>query len=319
MFNLSSLENKLSRNLINELSTYLETPKYKLLDWVDQNIEKMDISSMAGDYKCHHILIKHQDRLDENALFRLCQNTLITDPMISALEKNIDKFSPRCWEAVCNNARLLTIVQKNIQMINRDSFWRMLSQNTNPQVILILTENQDKSMLFDWYAICKNHLKMGYQTNLSVALVESNIQHLTISCWRILSNNPTAIHILEKNQHMKEWFDWKSISKNGWTLVLLQANRELICWEKLALNPNSRVLELIEKELIENPDNINSWVWSRLCSNTNPDFINFISHHIEKLGQDCWYYLSKNPSAIPLLLLNRDKINWGVLYENPGI
>lgn len=330
MFNLSNLEHQLSRNVFEELQTYLYPPKYKLLDWVEQNIDKMDIYSMASDWKCNNILIKHKDRIDERTLWNLCKNTLIDQDIICLLEENIQQLTASCWTSLCQNPKLVDLLQKNIHLLEspswddniKQNFWEAISQNTNCNVVDILLKTQHKSQWFDWHSICKNHLKMGQgvkYTSLTLTLIESNIQYLTISCWKILSSNPRAIPILEKNQTMKMWFDWNSLSKLGEALDLLEANREMICWDKLALNPNSKALNLIIEQLQQDPDTIDNWVWAKICSNTNPDFIDFISHNIDKLDQGCWYYLSKNPAAIPLLMEHQDQIHWGILYENPGI
>jgi len=96
----------------------------------------------------------------------------------------------------------------------------------------------------------------------------------------ILSSNPNAMSLLERNQ---DKIDWKMLSKNPNAMHLLEKNLDKINWSGLSQNPNA--IHLLEK----NPDKI------------------------------YWSWLSSNPNAIPLLEKNPDKIDWYMLSRNPNV
>jgi hypothetical protein len=111
--------------------------------------------------------------------------------------------------------------------------------------------------------------------------------------WSIISLNPNAISILEKNIDQDE-INWKWLSKNPTAISLLEQNPEKIYWINLSSNP--KAIHLLE----QNPDKIN------------------------------WINLSKNPNAISLLEKNVNKIIlspsnndlniWvNCLFKNPNI
>jgi hypothetical protein len=52
--------------------------------------------------------------------------------------------------------------------------------------------------------------------------------------WSQLSDNSSAIHILEKNL---DKIDWRRLSENPAAIHLLEANRDKIDWEYLSSNP----------------------------------------------------------------------------------
>ena len=66
--------------------------------------------------------------------------------------------------------------------------------------------------------------------------------------WSLLSLNPNAIHLLEKNP---EEINWSFLSRNPNAISLLEKNPEKISWYWLSENPNA--IHLLEK----NPEKIN--------------------------------------------------------------
>ena len=87
--------------------------------------------------------------------------------------------------------------------------------------------------------------------------------------------------------------DWSffSLNPNAIDYLSLPENKKRIDYSQLSKNTNSKALELIKAELMQNPNNPN----------------------ID------WSALSKNPEAIDILDVNRDKIKWyGLCYNtNP--
>ena len=69
--------------------------------------------------------------------------------------------------------------------------------------------------------------------------------------WCELSKNPSAIHLLEKNQNN---IDWSWLSSKPKAIHLLEKNQNKINWNNLSQNPGT--IKLLEK----NPDKIN-WYW----------------------------------------------------------
>ena len=73
----------------------------------------------------------------------------------------------------------------------------------------------------------------------------------------MLSRNPNAIHLLEKNQ---DKIDWWRLSENPNAIHLLEQNLDKINWSLLSKNANA--IYLLEK----NPD---KFIWSLLSQNPN--------------------------------------------------
>ena len=109
-------------------------------------------------------------------------------------------------------------------------------------------------------------------------------QNLDKVDWLSLSENPNAIHILEKNLDKVHWWN---LSSNINAIHLLENNLDNdVSWSLLSRNPNA--IHLLEK-------NLNKFYW---CIN--------------------WFSLSLNPNAIPILEKNLDKIAWYHLGFNPN-
>jgi len=98
--------------------------------------------------------------------------------------------------------------------------------------------------------------------------------------WSWLSQNPGAIHLLEKNPEKIDWY-WLSMNPNA--IHLLEKNLDKICWGHIS--EITSAIHLLE----QNPDRI---VWRKLTC---------------------------NKGAIHLLEKNQDKIDWISLSKNPSI
>ena len=100
--------------------------------------------------------------------------------------------------------------------------------------------------------------------------------------WDMLSQNPSAIHLLEKNL---DRVHWTRLCKNPAGIPLLEKNMDRVNWDILSLNPMA--IPLLEKNL----DKVN---WGTLSMNPNAGTL--FQHHPEKahMYRD---YLSFNPSV----------------------
>jgi hypothetical protein len=54
-----------------------------------------------------------------------------------------------------------------------------------------------------------------------------------------------------------------------------------------------------------------------ICKNINPQVLEIVQENIHSLTNEHWYYLSMNPSAIPILKQHINKIDWCSLCSNP--
>ena len=113
---------------------------------------------------------------------------------------------------------------------------------------------------------------------------------------------------------LRDWIDvdklnWYWLSQNPNAIHLLERNFDKINWAYLSINPNA--IYLLEQVLEANPDKI---VWNTLS--LNPNAIHLLEANLDKID---WTYLSENPNAIGLLEQNQDKINWKMLSQNPSI
>jgi hypothetical protein len=216
--------------------------------------------------------------------------------------------------------------------------WSMLS--ANPKAIYLLEKNPDK---IDWSELSRN--------KNAIHLLEKNLDKID---WSKLSENPKAIHLLELNQ---DKIIWSSLSKNKNAIHLLELEQNKIDWQKLvynknaghlfaadlryvnkytisltrsvfkvleaypwmkdviswdflSANPDSRTLELFE----QNPKNkihihnlsCNHGLWAIPILEKNLDKVN-------------WSNLSRNKNAIHILEQNPTKIDWKGLSQNPAI
>jgi len=149
--------------------------------------------------------------------------------------------------------------------------------------------------------------------NTAIAYMSENItsfdviSKLPIMYWDRLSANPAAIRLIEKNI---EKADFSRLSKNSAAIPLLEKYYENIDWTTLSENPNA------EKLLCSNIKYVNMF---HLCS-FNPNVVNIVNIMLENdpevIHLLCWYSLSMNPHAVPLLEKYPNKVNWGVIVRN---
>ena len=188
------------------------------------------------------------------------------------------------WEILSLNPNAIYLLERNPDKID----WKYLSGN--PNAICLLENHMKYYNYFEWlYNLIdglkyfNNNIRNGVDNSGSGTAMQSlrSVPSLTISIsWAILSLNPNAIHLLEKNP---DKIDWK--------------------W--LSLNPNA--IHLLER----NPDKI---YWQQLSGNHNA--IHLLEQYPYKID---WQQLSRNSNAIHLLEKNPDKIDWHALSSNLNI
>jgi hypothetical protein len=136
-------------------------------------------------------------------------------------------------------------------------------------------------------------------------------------------------HLMERiiNDDLKALFKYKlregiplqkivlgslSLNPNAIDFLSLPENKKHINYSQLSKNTNSKALELLETEIMANPNNPNI-NWYHLSGNS--EAIQLLKDYPEKIE---WQWLSRNSSdgAIQLLKDNPKKISWGMLSTN---
>lgn len=321
----NSLKDKIPKGALYELYEFITPPRYKLPDWVEANIGRLNLEHICQNSK---LAEKYIDALDAICWYKIA--SLQTAESITMIHRNFSKFYSRsgwicgvgrdmkCFYKICSTPHLLALdIVKAIINIFDKKCWEELCRNHHKGALDILYNNPSKAEYFDWVGICQTHS----QCPELITLLEKFPDMLSRECWRIISKYDFAIPFLEKNQNKSLWFDWRTLSKNGGAIPLLKNNTEKLIITNLALNPNPGVIEIIQNIMDTDPAQFrDSWFWYRLCSYAqNTETFKFLDRNIDRLDEGHWTLLSKNANAIPFLQKYPQNIDWDVLCENQAI
>ena len=205
--------------------------------------------------------------------------------------KDTDYRITRDWIMLSGNSGALSILHQNPDKININ----LLCSNKNPAALPLIKSktsstpsilHQSNPITFELinmdilmvFSLCANTHPSA------IALLQTMIddgRDYEIN-WEILSENPAAISILEKNQ---DKIKWANLSSNAAAMHLLLKNRDKINYCQLCKNTHVAAIELISQR---SPDSI---YWPYLSS--NPTAIDFLEKNQEHIN---WYYLSLNPA-----------------------
>lgn len=173
--------------------------------------------------------------------------------------------------------------------------------------------------LKDWVDTAKLPWEKIVLNTNAISMIEQNLDKLDRECWRGLSKNPYAIHILEKNLDKVFWAEL-SINPNGISILEKHPHKVHLPW----LLKNRNASHMIEKNLDMYMDKIDNACLSAISSTPILDDIRIriLEHHIDKIDYVCWTRLSENPMAIPLFEKYPNKIDvMGLLHlssiQNP--
>jgi hypothetical protein len=290
---------------------------------LQEDPDKIDWKYLSANPNAIHILEKHPDKIDWKCLS--------TNPnAIHILEKHPDKIDLHMLSANSNLLHAIHLIEEHLENSFAKIDWNVISRHAS------------RLKSHDIYDVLNNP---DIKNLLQNQLMNSQINLLDDICFKGLSLNPNAFHILKKYP-------------------------ENICWNKLSLNPNhNAVNELIEKYAMEqhihikwdnmfcNPDinivkdmidvivtELDTHIDDTFCIDnmgiqttkqtikksikinwynlsSNPYAIHLIEKHlIPKYPKMIdWYNLSKNPKALHILKNNPDEINYKGLSENPSI
>ena len=149
-----------------------------------------------------------------------------------------------------------------------------------------------------WIPECSICFKALSLNPRAIHLLEQNKDKIS---WELLSSNPEAISILEDNIVN---IDWSVLSSNPAAIQLLEKNPGRIDWYRLS--SNVAAFHILEK-------NIDKIIWSELSRNRNPDALNLFKISYFTLFTTNWYALCQNPKAMSFIEMEWDStktLNW---------
>jgi hypothetical protein len=205
---------------------------------LEQNLDHINWSNLERNPAPAAIaLMKKQPQHNEKHYwFNLARNC--TPEAIDIQAANLDKID---WWILSQNHAAADLLLSNIDKL----VWSNLCYNTNPKIIALLAENIER---INWDNLSANRAPEA------IAIIEKNLHRL--KDWDRLSQNPTAIHLLEKNAtaihptkpkiishtrtgiytYIPPLLDWTNVSRNPAAAELLKRHKENINWHFISSN-----------------------------------------------------------------------------------
>jgi len=272
----------LPRDLILNIKNELKSLlKYELREWVPT--DKLN-SNLSKNYNAIDYLKKNENLID----YKILSSNTNSDA-IELLRIQIKKDQNSInWEELSKNPNAIQLLQDNAQRIN----WVAFCCNPSPEMIAILKKKiVENSFNIDLY---RNWSSLSSNTsNEAIAYLKDNFDNID---WEILSGNTN----LEAIKLLKE---------------RVITNRNDLDWDKICKNENA--IDIIFETLKHKPYYIN---WSSIACNTSNEAIKIIEWKMKDYPEKIsWGQLSRNPSAIKILLANIDKIVWSSFSSNTNI
>lgn len=268
-------------------------------------------------------------------------NPVAIELIKEALKKNPDTFI--YWAQLAENPKAADILLDKNYRDKIGGVFDNLSKNTNPKVIKFLSKPENYNKI-DWKNLSAN------ESDGAVALLEKEIaEGRPKNVYRQeVSTNSKAIRILEEYPD-KRVGDSLSANNSDKAIKLLKEHIKEkpkdINFFSLSINPNQKALEFLQE--------LDQIKWWYLSGNTNPNAIKLLEvrfevekyliensltvyQNISQYDKINWFRLSKNPSAIKLiiarikyensllpeifaLLKDNEKISYSELAANPSI
>ena len=206
---------------------------------IEKNMDKVDFQYLSSNINAVHLFDKYILELN---IYNLASN--LNPNVIPILEKHLTTLlqikrwnAITVWRYISQNPNAMPLIDKNIDKVN----WHALMSNTNKQAIELLKQNLRKvvDILYVWG--CNEIL----HNPSAISIIEQRLDTLTDVDWIILSSNPEAIPILEKNVDKVCWF---SVCRNPNAIPLItkldyklmRINNQSFCQELVAFvcHPN---------------------------------------------------------------------------------
>ena len=176
--------------------------KYKILDWVQQHKDKLNMRSISLNPKAVSFLEENPEMIDWECIS-------YNSGAIHIINENLHRID---WDGLSFNENALDILKEHPDKIN----WNNLCSIERKGAYELLKNNTDK--ITDWLRLCMNR---SYWIN---DLLDGNIDKLNKEEIRVLSSNPNAIPTIEK--HINK-MDWSGISKNKKAFHLCASSNSL--------------------------------------------------------------------------------------------
>ena len=215
-----------------------------VIDFLDQNLDKVNWSVLSYHSRAAHILERNQDKIN---WLNLSHNS----GAIGLIEKNLDKID---WDRLSGNPSAVPLLEENPDKI----YWTYLS--ANPSAVPLLEENPDKIC---WTNLSRNsgavHLLDANPDKIRLGHVTSNPNAVHyypdhyptpsdgyddseyFNMVSSICGNPEAIHLLnayfDSEDFDSDFVDWTYLSSNPKAIHLLERYPDQINWAILSMNP----------------------------------------------------------------------------------
>lgn len=200
------------------------------IDMLEQNLYRVNWQKLSANQNAIRILRANLDKVDWP---KLSTNS----NAIELLKNNLSKID---WSGLSANPNAIEILKSNLNKID----WNWLS--TNPSAFELLYMNQNK---INWWKICSNEcpkvVKLLIEPMVQ-CITKSGFKHKDKIDWKLLSRNPSAIHIMHQYEDM---IDWSFLSPNLNAIDIIESNLDRVNWEYLSANPHA--IHLLKANLCE--------------------------------------------------------------------
>lgn len=306
--------------------------KYRLLDWVNNNSNRLSIENMCGNPRAIDYLVsKYGENLVDRMgyIYNRGKDLLLQNP---AAKQYIIKYV----EEFLRNKNILPLLELQLKKYIITN----IAKNPDPDVFLLIRK---LGVDFTDYNTTRHiYPNPNFMDVLGDLFMESKIS----TPINELSSNPDPRVIKFLRQNRPYNIDWILLSRNSGDAAvdLLLENPRKIHWSDFCRNTNPRAIKFIEYEY--NQDRRSGKLdWRSLSSNSgtysilsreirNPECqiqLEYLSQNRDQRSisrildlDNCqgavnWQELSKNSAAIQILRDNQDRIDWRMLSYNPGI
>lgn len=179
------------------------------------------------------------------------------------------------------------------EISNINSFCIFMVNFLDDELILKIMENKcDEEMVKKIKKTHKDHVNYVNMFKNICIKFDANVKNKDYMKWASLSENPTAIHILENNFHK---INWTSLSSNPAAIHILENHLDKVNWKALSSNPSA--LRILERHL----DKV---IWPSFVLNKSPDMITFLNQHLTNEGWvGIWEYVDTiKPEVMDVLI-----------------
>jgi hypothetical protein len=144
-------------------------------------------------------------------------------------------------------------------------------------------------------------------------------------------NIPLDYDLLSTNKNASSLLENCNISNLNFYYIVCNKNVNIFFIQKLKIHNDKKIF--LPFTPCHYNDYTNELLWERedilkivskfeynllgLCKNLNIQLLKIVQEHIHSLTSEHWYYLSMNPSAVPILKQHINKIDWWSLCSNP--